>query len=278
MGCLLILLCSVCCAWPIVAVLSSSRNAEQCRVCERNLEMIALALQFYEARWGCLPPAYLADDRGKPMHSWRVLLLPELQESGLYQQYDFSEPWNGPNNRLLGPCIPGVYRCPFNNRDIHCEEAAYVAVTGPDTMWPGAEGRKAAEIKDGWPGTLALAEAPDAGIHWMEPRDITAEAFLRRHTSGNATAACRAHYRDEFLHYSWGWNVAFADCRVRSLSESSPKEALSALLTVDGGEPVLPDSERLAPRKHSRIVAGILFLFLCALPVVRLRRRPVAGN
>ena len=37
------------------------------------------------------------------MHSWRVLLLPYLDRSDLYKAYDFTEPWDGPNNRKLLP-------------------------------------------------------------------------------------------------------------------------------------------------------------------------------
>ncbi|HEV3023824.1 MAG TPA: DUF1559 domain-containing protein, partial [Pirellulales bacterium] len=43
-------------------------------------------------------PAFVADDEGKPMHSWRVLILPFIEQQPLYDQYDFSEPWNGPHN------------------------------------------------------------------------------------------------------------------------------------------------------------------------------------
>ncbi|HZW34640.1 MAG TPA: DUF1559 domain-containing protein [Isosphaeraceae bacterium] len=42
--------------------------------------------------------SYIADATGKPMHGWRVLILPFLEQSAVYNQYDFSEPWDGPNN------------------------------------------------------------------------------------------------------------------------------------------------------------------------------------
>ena len=68
----------------------------------------------YEDEHGCFPPAYVADASGRPMHSWRVLILPYLDQQQLYDQYDFSEPWNGPNNQQLGPpSWPGTAQlCP----------------------------------------------------------------------------------------------------------------------------------------------------------------------
>ena len=59
-------------------------------------------------------PAYVADENGKPMHSWRVLLLPMLEQQALYESYDFDEPWNGPNNSRLLAQTPPSYQCPQN--------------------------------------------------------------------------------------------------------------------------------------------------------------------
>ena len=53
------------------------------------------------SEYGVLPPAYVADASGRPMHSWRVLILPFLDQQSLYNQYDFREPWDGPHNIKL---------------------------------------------------------------------------------------------------------------------------------------------------------------------------------
>ena len=63
-----------------------------------------------------VPPAYFADESGKPLHSWRVLILPFLDEGALYKQYDFSEPWDGPNNSRLLARMPRVWpHCPHGS-------------------------------------------------------------------------------------------------------------------------------------------------------------------
>ena len=59
--------------------------------CVNNMRHIGIALQNYHDTYKSFPPAYVADENGRPMHSWRVLILPFLEENGLYEKYDFDE-------------------------------------------------------------------------------------------------------------------------------------------------------------------------------------------
>jgi Protein of unknown function (DUF1559) len=68
-----------------------------------------LAVANYHETYGCFPPAYVADRDGKPIHSWRVLILPFLEQQELYRAYNFDEPWNGPNNRKLASRVGKIY-------------------------------------------------------------------------------------------------------------------------------------------------------------------------
>src|SRR4051812_10595310 len=77
--------------------------------CLGHLKEIGIALHNYHADYGVFPPAYVADASGRPLHSWRVLILPYLEQKPLYNRYNFSEPWDGPNNRRLASQMPGVY-------------------------------------------------------------------------------------------------------------------------------------------------------------------------
>ena len=74
--------------------------------CKNNIKQIALALLMYEQAHGSFPPAYTADADGTPLHSWRVLILPYIEQQRLYDQYDFDEPWDGPNNSQLHGMMP----------------------------------------------------------------------------------------------------------------------------------------------------------------------------
>ncbi len=71
-----------------------ARNAQ----CRGRLGQIALALQNHEQETGSLPPLTVSDDRGSPLMSWRVRLLPYFAEREVYAELDLSEPWNSPKN------------------------------------------------------------------------------------------------------------------------------------------------------------------------------------
>src|SRR5262249_32690557 len=66
--------------------------------CTNNLKQIALALHNYVQDHKALPPAYTMDTNGRPLHSWRTLILPYLEQRSLYEKIDLSKPWNDPVN------------------------------------------------------------------------------------------------------------------------------------------------------------------------------------
>ena len=61
---------------------------------------LRMALWYYHADYGSFPPVYIADSDGRPIHSWRALVLPYISPE-LAARYSFDEPWNGPNNSKL---------------------------------------------------------------------------------------------------------------------------------------------------------------------------------
>ena len=97
--------------WFLWSIPNVARHNSRWR-CDDNLRQIALALQAYHRENGRFPPAYIANKHGKAMHSWRVLLLPYIGRSDLYEAYDFSQPWNGPKNEELLTRRPDVSECP----------------------------------------------------------------------------------------------------------------------------------------------------------------------
>ena len=148
--------------------------------CRGKLCQMALAIRNYSADFGSLPPAYLVDSRGLRAHSWRVLVLPylEWQEQELYKRYSFSEPWNGPTNRLAvdsGPADVGLgyFRCP-DDSDLSGQCTSILCVVGPQTFWPGS-GTVPSDALTNNPKSILLVALPKTGIHWLEPKDITIE-------------------------------------------------------------------------------------------------------
>jgi hypothetical protein len=99
------LLVLICCCGVLLGLLlpavQSARETARRMQCANNLKQISLAMLSYEQQYHSLPPAFVADKNGRPMHSWRVLLLPYLDCKPLYDAYHFDEPWDGPHNRAL---------------------------------------------------------------------------------------------------------------------------------------------------------------------------------
>ena len=225
----------------------TAREASRRVQCANNLKQIALALHNYEQQYGCFPPAYVPGPDGKPWHSWRVLILPFIESQPTYDSYRFDEPWDGPNNRKLAASPPyQVYVCP-TSRTLRTGSGAtsYLAVVGPKTAWPGPKSRKIDEIRDGTSNTILVVEAHGLGIHWMEPRDLDFDAVAGSDGRDPKIVGTVAHPYEPglfFIAEGGAINVAFADGSVYAIPWGVPGEALTPLLTADGGDDADPDA------------------------------------
>lgn len=222
----------------------SSSEPRRSRQCRRQLESLGLALRNYHATYGSYPPAHLSDAEGRPMHSWRVLLLPFLDQKPLYDEYHFDEPWDGPRNRLLHERATralgtGCYSCPWDWQD-STPANSYLAVVGRGTAWPPEHGLSESEIRDGLANTILLVEVASAGIHCLEPRDLNfdemcfgindpSQCGIR--SSHHAYGSWTSEIKSRFAH------VLLVDGTVRELPETTPPRVVRALLTVNGNEP-----------------------------------------
>jgi hypothetical protein len=149
------------------------RGAAQGQKHSNNLKQIALAFLLYaDAHGGQLPPAVIYSKDGKPLYSWRVELLPYIEEQQLYNEFHKDEPWDSPHNKTLLARIPKAFTlpgAPASNR------TAYQVFVGPNTPWIG-DGRNGprmpASFPDGTSNTILVAEAMSE-VEWTKPADIT---------------------------------------------------------------------------------------------------------
>ncbi len=232
------LLCLVC-VLPIALALilpavQASRESARQMSCGNNMREIAMAMKSYEAQHGHLPPAYVTDEDGNLMHSWRVLLLPHLDQQDLYDAYNLDEPWNSPANRRLADRMPEVYTCPSSVFGAEEGYTSYAVVVGPETLFDGGEGVSLDDVPDGMSNTILLVEAEEKWIEWMDPSDIDFEDLTDDENGWDTFGLeIRSSHRA-------GVNVAYADGRVNFLRMGvvTGKE-LRALLTRSGGEAVM---------------------------------------
>lgn len=220
----------------IVAMLfpavQSAREQARRSSCDCNLKQIGLGLQCYADVYKSFPPAYITDEKGNRMHSWRVLILPFLDQVPLYKRYDFNEPWNGPHNRQLSKMMPKFFRCPSDDVS-RPGETSYAAIDGPGTVFAANRGSKFGEIPDGTSNTLSVVEAVGAGIDWLEPRDVpfsTLKAGLMSPTKGGI-----ASRHDSVC------GAAFCDGHTSGLKSTISPKTLQALATRAGGEQITGD-------------------------------------
>jgi hypothetical protein len=213
---------------PVMAALllpavSSAREAARRAQCANNLKQIGLALLNYESANRGFPPAYSTDKNGKPLLSWRVAILPYLDQQPLYQQFHLDEPWDSENNKKLIPLMPPVYRCPSGPP--LPGKTSYLTVRGKDTIFPGEKGIRLAEITDGTSMTILVVEAGDQlAVDWTKPDDFVPDP-------NNPTKGLLGHHLS-------GSNVVMADCSVHFISASIDPKVLRALFTRNGGERV----------------------------------------
>jgi prepilin-type processing-associated H-X9-DG protein len=259
---------------PTIEVLD---EAEPRIRCQNHLKQIAFALCNYHEAFGCFPPAYVAGPDGKPWHSWRVLILPFIEQTALYDQYDFNERWDGPNNGKLARDIPALYRCPSDPDSDNTPNTNYVAVVGPGAAWAGSEPRMLGEFRDGTNSTIMVGEAAGAGIHWMEPRDLSFDHARMGINLPGGVGISSHHVRryGHFYHDEPRANVAMADGSVRALPQRIGQPTLEAMLNIDGGEPIDFDSlPELRPRPYwSRILTPIVLLVSYLILLLRPRKR-----
>jgi hypothetical protein len=141
-----------------------------------NLKQMSFAMHTYaEAHDGRLPPAVLRDAQGKPLLSWRVLILPYLEQGHLYSQFHLDEPWDSPHNIALLSAMPKVYSTPTALPvEARAEPFAtfYQVFTGEGTAFDGSQGLLfPGDFPKGTSSVLLVVEAGQA-VPWTKPDDL----------------------------------------------------------------------------------------------------------
>jgi prepilin-type processing-associated H-X9-DG protein len=224
------------CGGVLVALLlpavQSAREAARRAQCSNHLKQIALAFHNYHDAFGTFPPAYIPDEDGQPKHSWRVLILPFLEQSQLYDQYNFDEPWNSPNNLAVGSQAIPVYSCPSTPGGPGSTETNYMVITGPGTVFDDGNACKLREILDGTSNTLMVVEVCGTSVNWAEPQDLDASSITYPLGSPGGTSPASRH--------PGGLMVAMCDGSVRFISNSIDPREFDDLVTKAGQEQVNP--------------------------------------
>ncbi|MBA4062708.1 MAG: hypothetical protein C0501_03200 [Isosphaera sp.] len=142
-----------------------------------NLKQMALGVHNYHDTYMRLPIAgYAVLPKPVPVRtegpglSWRVHILPFVEQENLYRQFKLNEPWDSPHNAKLIPQMPKLYVCP--TAPAEPGKTYYKTFVGGNTpLTPGSPFTMLHTIQDGTSNTIMIVEG-GAPVVWTKPDDI----------------------------------------------------------------------------------------------------------
>lgn len=216
----------------MLPAVTAAREAARRMQCSNNLKQLGLSLHNYHEVQNAFPPLYTVDADGKPLHSWRVLVLPFIEEQALYSEIRLDEPWDSEHNSQFHDRVISVFQCP-SSADAEPGANCCYAVIGGEAFIPAKaagskKGRSMSEITDGLSNTLAIVEVKTP-FCWMDPTQDLKLSDLEEvgEPEGRIGSA-----------HPGGFNACLLDGSVRYVSETADPKTLKALGTRAGRETV----------------------------------------
>jgi hypothetical protein len=210
--------------WPKTTPADRARGAD-------NLKVIALAFHNFHDSYAGMPAAAIRGKTGKPLLSWRVAILPYLEQNELYKEFKLDEPWDSKHNKKLLAKMPTVFAPTVVGKPAKANATFYQVFTGPDTPFnPKAVrgvapvslgGRIPASFTDGTSNTILVVEAEKA-VPWTKPEDVPYDAKKAVPKLGGL--------------FPEGFHIALGDGSVKFISRKIAAKDLRALITPAGGE------------------------------------------
>lgn len=188
-----------------------------------NLKQLALAIHIYHDAHGHLPHD-IVDKNGKPLLSWRVQILPYLDQEGLYRQFKLDEPWDSPNNLRASQQVLDVFLSPRAPAPARPGLTHYQVFVGPGTLFERGKRVRFTDVTDGLSNTLLLIETAEA-VEWARPGGLPFDPDRPLPKFSGAGG-------DDVI------SISLADGSVHTIRLSGAEKLLKALITRNGGEPV----------------------------------------
>jgi hypothetical protein len=211
-----------------------------------NLKQIALAMINFSDAMGGMPANAIVDKAGKPLLSWRIAILPYIEETPLYKEFKLDEPWDSKNNKKLLARMPKIFAPTITGKPAKANATYYQVFTGPDTPFnpkfiraAGAltlGARFPASFTDGTSNTILVVEA-EKPVPWTKPEDVVYDAKKAVPKLGGL--------------FKEGFHIALADGSTRFIGRKFDEKMLRAAITPAGGE-VIDWNKLPAPKTDDR--------------------------
>jgi hypothetical protein len=197
-----------------------------------QLKYLGLAMHNYHNDLPSFPPPALVDGDGKPLLSWRVALLPYLDDDykELYGEFHLDEPWDSEHNKSLVAKMPAIYRCPRSKKADN-GMTVYQAPRGRSTVFAGPDGIAIRKITDGLSNTIGVVEVDENhAVPWTKPEDWTFDP-------ANPAKGLGGHFpQNIFL-------CMMCDGSAHAIATTAKNETLRALFTANCGEVLGPNDK-----------------------------------
>lgn len=157
-----------------------------------RLFWMRMTLQNYELQHGTLPPLCLRNNQGKPIYSWRALIL-HLEIMSL-KRLDLSQPWNSDHNRKIIENTPRWELSAFTRNNSSEQSPVFThlfALLGADSIWDAKTGLPKGTTKD-HPNAILLISVPQSKIEPLQPGDITEDEVRKMVEDGQEVFFIRA--------------------------------------------------------------------------------------
>jgi hypothetical protein len=203
------------------------RGSAARQVSVNHLRQIALAMHNYQDVYRRLPAHATYDKNGKPLLSWRVAILPFIEEKELYEQFHLGEPWDSEHNKKLLAKMPKLYASPPDEKAVKEHKTYFQGFVGKGAFFEGKQGlRIPADFPDGTSNTIMVIEASKA-VPWTKPEDLVYDPDKPLPKLG--------------LPGTHVFHAALCDGSVRSFTPKITQKTLRLAITRNDGQPLGPD-------------------------------------
>jgi hypothetical protein len=217
-----------------VAAIAGGVSEELDRQTDRDrFRQIVIAMHNHHDVHGTFPPAKeFRDASGASKLSWRVHILPFVEQTPLYQQFRLDEAWDSPHNKPLVEKMPDIFKSGSRAGEIiKPGHTIFLAPTGNGAVFGGSKAAKFQDIQDGTSNTVVLVEVkPELAVPWTAPADY---AFDPQSPGSGLQAGSDGRFL-----------AAFADSSVEPLRADAPPEMLLRLFQMNDGEVIARESLR----------------------------------
>lgn len=207
----------------LLPAVQAARTAARRMTVSNNMKQVLLAFHNYHSAYKHLPPSAIVDEQGNPLLSWRVAILPFMDEQELYEKFHLDEPWDSEHNLPLSKELPEVYSA--RNVPTPAGMTVLQAVVGDDVGLRPLQQTVFRDFPHGLSNSVMIVQVDaDAAVIWSKPEDLEIDLDNPLEHLGNAEMG--------------GFHVGMADGAIKFIPSNVDPGLFKKMLKRAGDEPM----------------------------------------